>query len=455
MSRKQADKTYDRGEIKGHPIFGCLNDIRFNSLDFFERCSKEGDIVRFRLAHRRVYGVHHPDLVKKVLLTDYECFVKEGIYSRLRPVFRKGLITSMGALWKKQRRTMQPMFSKKNMATLISIIESEVCDFRDQLLERAEQGEKIDLFEEMLQVTLNIVTSTMFSSDVSDKHKEVSEHVYFLNQYLTKSLYSLLPPIKWLPTKYNRQYKLSMKALDTIILDLVESRRKSNDFGTDLLGMLLSSTDPETGESMSTEQVRDEAVTMFIAGHETTATALTWTYYLMNKNPAVRDAVNRLATEVVPVDGRGWSFDLIQKLDLFGNVFMESLRAKPAVIVLYREAAHDCELGGFQLKKGDTVYVSPYISNRDARHWEAPEEFRPDRFSELEGGHKNKFLFFPFGAGPRSCIGSRFAMLEAQMILGILGQSLSLVSDDPAEAVPEPLVTMKPRDPLMMDVVPH
>lgn len=258
--------------------------------------------------------------------------------------------------------------------------------------------------------------------------------------------------MKWLPTKSNRQYHASMKALDTIILDLVESRRRANNPGTDLLGMLLTSKDPETGELMSTEQVRDEAVTMFIAGHETTATALTWTYYLMNKNPEVRDRVNRLADEVVPADGRGFDFEMVQKMGYMENVFMESLRARPAVCVLYREAARDCNLGGYELKKGDTVYVSPYVCNQDERFWDEPHAFKPDRFTEEAGGHKNKFLFFPFGAGPRGCIGSRFAMLEAQLILGILGRSLSLCSDDPDEAVPEPLVTMKPRDPLMMTV---
>lgn len=444
---------YKHGEIKGHPLLGSLKELRSDSLGFFDRCRAEGDIVKFRLAHRTVYGVHHPDLVKKVLLTDYENFVKRGIYTRLRPVFRKGLITSMGSLWKQQRRTIQPMFSRKNMESMVTTIETEVCRFRDDLLEKSDRNEKIDLFEEMLQVTLNIVTSTMFSSDVSDKHTAVSKHVYFLNTYITKLLYSLMPPMKWLPTKDNRQYHASMKALDTIILDLVKKRQCENNPGTDLLGMLLTSKDPETGETMSIEQVRDEAVTMFIAGHETTATALTWTYYLMNKHPDVRDRVNALADSIVPQDGRGLNFEMIQQMKYMEQVFQESLRCKPAVTVLYREVAEDCDLGGYALKSGDAVYVSPYVSNQDSQFWDRPEVFDPDRFLDEDGAQKNKFLYFPFGAGPRACIGSRFATLEAQMILGILGRSLSLESDDPREAIPEPLVTMKPRDPLMMRVV--
>lgn len=445
--------AYKHGELKGHPLTGSLKDLREDSLGFFDRCREAGDIVKFRLAHRTVYGVHHPNLVKKVLLTDYENFVKRGIYTRLRPVFRKGLITSMGGLWKQQRRTIQPMFSRKNMESMVSTIETEICRFRDELLEKSDRNESIDLFEEMLQVTLNIVTSTMFSSDVSDKHAAVSKHVYFLNTYITKLLYSLLPPMPWLPTKDNRQYQASMRALDTIILDLVQKRKRENNPGTDLLGMLLTSKDPETGETMSIEQVRDEAVTMFIAGHETTATALTWTYYLMNKHPDVRDQVHAQADAIVPADGRGLNFEMIQQMKYMENVFQESLRYKPAVTVLYREVANDCELGGMTLKRGDAVYVSPYVSNQDPQFWERPDVFDPDRFLDVEGAQKNKFLYFPFGAGPRACIGSRFATLEAQMILGILGRSLSLESDDPNEAIPEPLVTMKPRDPLMMRVV--
>jgi len=445
--------SYKIGQIQGHPLLGSLNELRQDSLGFFDQARAAGDIVEFRLAHRRVFGVHHPDLVKKVLLTDYENFVKRGIYTRLRPVFRKGLITSMGSLWKQQRRTIQPMFSRKNMETMVSTIEQEICKFRDELLEKSDRGEEIDLFEEMLQVTLNIVTSTMFSSDVSEKHAAVSKHVYFLNTYITKLLYSLMPPMKWLPTRDNRQYKASMQALDQIILDLVEKRQRENNPGTDLLGMLLTSKDPETGETMSIEQVRDEAVTMFIAGHETTATALTWTYYLMNKHPEVRDRVHTVADQIVPENGRGLDFEKIQQMKYMEHVFQESLRYKPAVTVLYREVDKDCDLGGVALKSGDAVYVSPYVSNQDPQFWESPNVFNPDRFLDEEGAQKNKFLYFPFGAGPRACIGSRFATLEAQMILGILGRALSLESDDPTEAIPEPLVTMKPRDPVMMRVV--
>jgi len=448
-----SSKEYTHGHIEGHPLWGSLQDLRNDSLGFFDRAAASGDIVSFRLAHRRVFGVHHPDLVKQVLLTDYENYVKKGIYTRLRPVFRKGLITSMGSLWKQQRRTIQPMFSRKNMETLVAIIEEQVCRFRDDLLKKSERKEPIDLFEEMLQVTLNIVTATMFSSDVSEKHAEVSKHVYFLNTYITKLLYSLSPPMKWLPTKMNRQYRASMQALDAIILDLVEKRRRENKPGTDLLGMLLTSTDPETGEHMSVEQVRDEAVTMFIAGHETTATALTWTFYLMNKHPEVNAKVQAEADRVVPEDGRGMNFEQIQQLGYLEQVFNESLRFKPAVTVLYREVVQDRELGGMSLRKGDAVYVSPYISNRNPAFWKDPDQFDPDRFADKTDAHTNKFLYFPFGAGPRACIGSRFATLEAQMILGILGRALTLQSDDPTEAVPEPLVTMKPRDPLMMDVV--
>jgi cytochrome P450 len=443
---------YKTAKMPGHPILGALPQMRRDPLEFLDTCASAGDIVQFRLAHRRAYGVHHPDLVKQVLLKDYEHFVKQGIYSRLRPVFRKGLITSMGSLWKRQRRTMQPMFSSKNMHTLISTIESEVHGFKERLLKHADSGQPVDLFEQMLQITLDIVTSTMFSTDVSDRHSEVSEHVHFLNHYLAKLLYSLAPPMLWLPTPANLRYHSSMRALDAIIMEMVEKRQKRNDPGTDLLGMLLSSEDPETGEKMSMQQVRDEAVTMFLAGHETTATALTWTFYLMDRHPEVRERVCATADQVLSKGDKGVDAEQLKELDYLNCVFLESLRMRCPVPLIYREAARECDLGGCRIRPGDTVYVSPYVSNKDDRFWDEPASFNPERFTEGKNRQISNFLFFPFGAGPRSCIGSRFAMLEAQLIMGILGQSLNLVAESDAPAKPQALVTMRPRDTVWMRV---
>ena len=453
MSDETESKGYRKGTISGHPVLGCLKDIREDTLGFYDRCSCEGDIVKFRLAHRRVYAVHHPDLVKEVLLTNYENFVKRGIYGRMKPVFRNGLVTSMGSLWKKQRRTMQPMFSRRNMEAMVSTLDGEVRNFREELLKKSDEGVSIDLFKEMLHIALRLVTATMFSEDVSDRHEEIAKHIHYLNIYVTKSLYSLTPPILWLPTKANRRFRHSMKVLDSIVLELVEKRREAGDLGDDLLGMLLTSKDPDTGEVMSTEQVRDEAISIFIAGHETTATALTWTYDFVNKNPDVLVRMQREVDEVLPKGDGALTYETIKKLDYLERVFMESMRLRPPIYMIYRWVENDCQLGGYNLKRGDTVYVSPYVSNRDQQHWQDPELFAPDRFLADEGGHKNKFVFYPFGAGPRSCIGSHFALLEARMVLSILGESLVLKSKTNDDVIPDPLVTMQPRDPVIVDII--
>jgi len=231
----------------------------------------------------------------------------------------------------------------------------------------------------------------------------------------------------------------------------VEKRQKRNEPGTDLLGMLLASEDPETGEKMSMQQVRDEAVTMFLAGHETTATALTWTFYLMDRHPEVRERVSGLADQVFSKGG-AVEAEQLKELDYLNCVFLESLRMRCPVPLIYREATRECDLGGYRIRPGDTVYVSPYVSNQDERFWEDPESFNPERFTDGKNREISNFLFFPFGAGPRSCIGSRFAMLEAQLIMGILGQSLKLVAESSTPAKPQALVTMRPRDTVWMRV---
>jgi len=441
------------GSLDGHFLLGSLNDLRGDSLGFFDECSRHGDIVSFRIAYRRMYGLHHPDLVKEVLLTKHESFVKKGIYSRVRPVFRNGLVTSMGELWKRQRRSIQPVFTQRNMENMFATTAREIYRYRSELLEKADRGETVDVFKEMLFLTLGIMSATMFGDDVSEERELISEHIYFLNTFMKDSLYGLLPPLTFIPTRRNRRYREAMRTLDGITQRIVKKRREADDFGNDFLGMLLSSRDPKTGEGMSDRQVRDEALAFFIAGHETTAAGLSWTYYLLNEHRDARAELERCADAAdLPDDSSELSFEQVKSNGFFERVFLESMRMYPPIYVTYREAAEDVDLGGVRVRKGESVYVCPYVLNRDARFWKDPQVFDPDRFLNSEAA-KNRFLFLPFGVGPRNCIGSHFAMMEAQMVLAILGSSLRFETDEALRPVPEPLITLKPRDPLRMRVV--
>lgn len=453
MIRDMADlkeKTrFTKGEIKGDWLLGALPQMTKDSLKFLDDCAQSGDIVTYRFVNQKLHGLHHPDLIKEVLLNQYEVFVKEGIYSRLNPVFRNGLLTAKGEFWKKQRRTIQPAFTRKNLQSMIQTMQSVVLNFHDDMMEFAEGGKPIDMFSQMLRLALDMINRTMFSNDVSQRHLEIAEHIYALNVFMKKRNFSVLPLPVWMPTKDNRSFKKALNALDEIVMEIVEKRLSSGEFGDDLLGMLLSSKDPETGERMSISQVRAEAVTIFITGHETTATAMTWAYYLLSKSPGslkeVHASIDDVFSQLEISDMTG----MLDELKFLDDILMESIRMRPPIYVTYRRASKDTEICGYKIKKGESVHLSPYIMNKDQRCWTAPETFNPSRFQNGEGS--NKFAFFPFGAGPRSCIGSHFTILEARMILAILGRSFQfeLVSPD-EEMEPEPLVTLKPRDPVMM-----
>ncbi|WP_158279817.1 cytochrome P450 [Coraliomargarita sinensis] len=423
-----------------------------DSVDFLETCGALGDIVNYRFVNRRMVGLHHPDLVKDVLLTRHELFVKKGIYSRMNAVFRNGLLTAEGEFWKKQRRIIQPSFTRKNLNTMVAAMSEEAAGFRDELLESADSNQTVDAFEAMLKIALRIITKTMFSNDVSGRHREIAEHIYAINAFLKHRNFSYVPLPTWIPTPSHNRFRHALKSLDSIVMELVRERMQREDPGDDLLGMLLKSTDPETGKRMPMHQVRAEAITIFITGHETTATALSWAYYEMAKAPKLAEELYQTVDAVFGSSVPEFTGEAMKELGCLDNIFYESIRMHPPIYVTYRQAAKDVTLGGVRIRRGDTVHISPLIANYDTRYWNEPESFNPQRFKGGAEGD-DKFVFFPFGVGPRSCIGSHFALLEARIIMTTLAQALKFELVDPHfVAKPEPLVTLKPRSPLPMRV---
>lgn len=442
-----------KGQVSGHPFWGSYKDVTRDTLGFLDDASARGDIVSFKIAHRRAYGLHHPDLVKEVLLSRTTVFQKTGIYNRIRPVFRNGILTSRGEFWKKQRRIIQPSFTHQNLRTMVATMEDEIRKSRDEILAATADGQQIDVFQEMLKISMRVIVATMFSEDMKEGHEEVSEAIYFLNGYMARSIYAVLPMPTWVPTKDNREYQKCMKYLDGLVMNIIQRRKERKDPGTDLLGMLLSSTDPESGEKMSIAQVLDEALTIFIAGHETTAATLAWAYYMMNKDHRVRDKMLAVIDQCMPDLDAPMTEESMHELEYLDFIFKETMRLYPPVAIFYRNVEEDCELGGYSLKRGDSVYVSPYVLHKDPRYWTNPEKYEPERFGREGEGHSNSYVYFPFGGGPRLCVGRHFALLEGRIALAILGKSLYFTADESYEAVPEALVSLKPRDPLMMNVV--
>ncbi len=424
----------------GRFLTGHLREFRGDRLSFYVRCRREfGDVVALRFVSRRVYLVSHPDLIESVLVTQARNFIKHFAL-RLNPLtLGKGLLTSEGDFWLRQRRLIQPAFQRQRLAAFAP----DMVAAAERLLARWAPGQAKQIDSEMMRLTLDITGRTLFDADVTGDAADVGEALRVLQRCFLALFTSLVPVPAWMPTPTNLRLRRAVRRLDAIIYRLIAERRAGGAGRGDLLALLLLARDEEVGGGMSDRQVRDEAMTLFLAGHETTALALSWTWYLLARHPEVEA---RLAEEWRRVlGGRNPTFDDLSKLRNTEWVVLESLRLYPPAPSIGREARAECSLGGFRVPAGTTVLMSPWVVHRDPRWFDRPEEFLPERWAE-GGAHRPKYAYFPFGGGPRLCIGNHFALMEAVLVLATLGQRyrFTLVPDHPVTTWPT--VTLRPKD---------
>ncbi len=410
-----------------------------------------GDVVRYRLGTMQVFLVVHPDGVNQVLQENHRNYVKSVDYQILKRVLGEGLLTSEGPLWLRQRRLMAPMFHRQRIAEFGATMVDSTLKMLDHWSSLASQGSTFDVCNEMMHLTLEIVARVLFKVELAgEMAHEIGRDVTVSNERLGQfDLGTLLP---WLPTPRNREFRRAIRSLDAIVAGIIADHRSSGRDRGDLLSLLLAARDQDTGEAMSDQQVRDEALTLILAGHETTANALAWTWYLLSQNPDVERNLHAELADVL--GGRAPAAADLPNLRYTSMVIDESMRLYPPAWSVGRSPVADDEILGFTIPKGSSVMLSQWLTHRHPDFWENPEQFDPDRFSPERSANRPRYAYFPFGGGPRQCIGNVFALTEANLILAAVAQKYRLRLAPGHRVELQPLVTLRPRYGLKMTAEP-
>ena len=431
-------KTVLRGP-KGRFFFGSAADFKRDQLGFYESCAREyGDFVQTRLGPVRMLLVYHPDAIEELLVTRNRDFTKSVGLRRLRPLVGDGLFLSEGDTWLRQRRLVQPAFHRQRLAgygdVMTAFTRRHVAGWKD--------GSVVDMQAEMMALTQAIVAKTLFDADVSGDAFEAGQAAEVVMRDFGDRLQSLWVLPYWLPTPRNLKSRRAVRHLDALVHRIIEERRASSQDRGDLLSMLVDAQDADDGTRMTGRQVRDEVMTLFLAGHETTAAALSWTWYLLARHP---EAEARLADELrTALDGRAPATSDLPRLRYADMIVTESMRLYPPAYGLGRQAARATEIAGQPIARGDIVVVPTYVVQRDARWFEEPAAFRPERWDGDLARRLPRFAYFPFGGGPRQCIGNGFAQMEAVLLLATIAQGFRLSLMPGRRITPTPYVTLRP-----------
>ena len=427
---------------KGTRVMGVMREFNRDSLGFIERMQREyGDIVWTRFLYVPALFLYHPDQIEYVLTTNTKNFKKamtlrSNFFQRL---VGNGLLTSEGEEWKRQRRLSNPAFHRERVATYATTM----VDYAKRLVANWQTDETRDMHREMMRLTLEIVVRCLFSADVSSD----VDHVGAILTEMVKPFASQAT-LKWilnnrLPTPEHIRFHRLARKIDAVVYRLIAERRASGRDEGDLLSMLLAAHD-EDGSGMNDQQLRDEVMTLFLAGHETTALTLAWSWYLLGENP---EAEKKFHAELDQVLGaRDATFADLPRLKFTEQIVKESMRLYPPAYGLGREAINDCEIGGYPVPAGTQVFMFQWATHRDARFFDQPLEFNPERWTAAFESQLPKYAYLPFGAGPRVCIGASFAMMEMILVLATIGQRfrLQLVPDHPVEVYPA--MSLRPKD---------
>ncbi|MEO8394310.1 MAG: cytochrome P450 [Chloroflexota bacterium] len=430
----------------GVPLFGNLFQIRKGFFSLVNQSlAQYGDIVHLSVGKSQIYIVNHPDYIHEVLVSQANRFHKTHLLQQVAGSFiGKGLIVVDGDFHRRQRKLMQPAFHTKRIEAYAQIMTQHT----QKMLDQWQDGETRDLETEMVQLTAGIVAKTLFDADVADVALRVGASMTSLQSYAIKRFASPVRTPNWLPTQQNKAKQAAVKELDEILYGIINEHMNSSEDKGDLLSMLLQAKD-EDGNPMPVTQVRDEALTLFLAGHETTSNALTWTWYLLSQHPEVEA---KLVEEVVSVLGnRAPTLQDLAHLEYTEMVLKEAMRLYPPVWILSREPTEDVMLGDYLIKKSSTVYVSAYITQRDPRFFEEPEKFKPERFAEGAASIPD-YAYFPFGGGPRICIGNSFAQMASKIIVATIVQHYHMSLEPNQKVAPQRLATLRPKFGLKMQL---
>ncbi len=425
----------------GLPLLGVLPRFASNPLQFLlDAAIRFGPVVRLDLASRQTYLVSQPDGVKYVLQDNNRNYNKG--YHQAKPLMGEGLVTSEGDFWRSQRRLIQPSFSRQQLAEYARVMVDTTLEFFPRWDAFAASQQPVNIAEEMMHLTQTIIVRTMFSDDVGDQAEALGKAFDQTLEHLNQSLFSPHPLIEKLPTPANRRHQRALRFLDDFIYALISKRRANPEAHNDLLSRLILARDPESGAGMPDRQIRDELMTIFLAGHETTANALAWTYHLLGSHAEVEAC---LLAEIASLGGRQPALEDLPALPYSVMVFSEALRLYPPAWMFARHAIEDDVIQGVHIPAGAMLFLSPYVTHRLPAFWEDPQRFDPQRFTDERSAERPRYAYFPFGGGPRQCIGNHFAQMEAQLIMALLLQRYHLQPVKDSLVKPTPIATLQPR----------
>ena len=428
----------DIPQLPGGGVLGHVDEFRANLLNLLVRTWRElGDIARFRVLNRWIVTVHDTDAIHEVLVTRARDFAKSyALRVTFRPLLGEGLVTSEGAFWRHQRKAIAPLFATEQVHRYADLMAE--CAFR--AIADWKDGQTLDVFDETMKIALNVVSRSLLGVQSWDESEQIGAAMDEVQERFMSKLTSCPLPT-WVPTPANRRLTRALGVLEDKITGIITDRRASPEREQpDVLTLLLGTPDEVEGNVMTDEQLRDEVMTMYVAGHETMASALAWTIHELVKNPTVYE---RLQEEVKPLGLRPLTAADLPSLRYTTCVFKESLRLHPPAYVIGREAADDTEIGGYPIPAGTNVIMSPYVQHRRHDLFPNPEQFDPDRFAS---GEPPKYHYIPFGAGPRVCIGQGFALAEGPLVLATLAQHARFEAEDGGNRPKQdPLVTLRPQ----------
>jgi cytochrome P450 len=441
---------------RANPLVGSALDLRRSQIGTYERVMRDhGDVVRLLVGppglRFDLYCVFHPDGVKRVLAGSRNGYSKGNrFYRMIAESLGWGLLTSEGQKWERQRRLVQPLFTRKQIASYSDLMAAEAAEVASRW---GHNGDRVDANGEMVRLTLQVVGRAIFGDDVAKAGPVLDAAFPVLNRHtFRRAMSPVAPPATW-PTPSNRRAARAKRDLYGVVDELIAKRVRAGADGDDLLSRLLNARDAETGATMDVQQVRDEALIFLLAGHETTSTALTFTLNLLGRHPREQQLVHEELDAVL--DGRPPTVDDLPALQRTTMAIKEAMRLYPPAYATGRLAQHDDEIGGYPIPSGAYVVVSQYATHRHPQFWEDAEVFDPARFTREREADRHPYAYFPFGRGPRSCIGSHFAMLESVIAVALLLSRLRVCSELEHVPLDTEGITLRPRGAVPIGVTPR
>jgi len=423
---------------KGTLIGGHIRHFGADLLDFLLETARDyGPLASLRVGPKRVFLASRPDLIEQVLVKDAKHYIKHFGARAFKPVLGNGLVTSEGAYWQRQRKLVQPAFQRTRVRSYAPVM----ADLTEETLQSWVPGQTVRINYEFEALTSKIALKTLFDLDDDGDRERFSDTLKFAFDLMTERLRQVLKFPLWIPTPQNLRLTRAIAELDRTVQGFIASGRARGTAGDDLLSRLVFAR-REDGSQMTDQELRDEAMTLYLASHETTALTLTWSWYLLSQHKRVED---KLVSEWQRVlAGKIPSADDVAYLPYTSSVIAESMRLFPPVYVVGREATTDLELGGYRVKRGYTVLMSQWVNHRDPEYFPDPEAFRPERWENGLAKRIPKFAYYPFGGGQRICIGNSFALMEAAIILAAVGQRYRFTLDPEAVIEIKPQITLMP-----------